>query len=131
MGNSATSRLLQRFAELAERLFLLIRRNTSDDVTRKTADDGEKFRSEALLGDHISDNGGECVAIVETKRCEPVTAPAKVHGFIEPHRLAVTTFLKGLGFIVAVGSRLVECVLRLAQKHVLGGDEVPVVVSQP
>lgn len=123
--------MIEPVAKFPERTNLRVRRHTGDNVPGETADDVGFVGSEAELENNIADDRGEGIPVVEAERRQLVTAPAKLHRFIEPHPRGVSRFPQGLRGFVAVGSRLVQGVLRRAQRGILSRDERPSIRTQP
>jgi len=118
-------------AEGAEGADFFFGSDTGDDVAGEAAHDVGAGPVYLQAADHVANDRGERVAVVERERGHFVAQTTKVHGLFERHRLRVAAVPELLRFGVAVGRWLVQCVLCLAQGCILQGDKIPGVGCQP
>ena len=76
----------QGLTELPERQNLLITGNPGDDVPRQAAGDRRRVSWNIQTVDHGTSDGGERIAVVIGKWCQPMKSSAKVDHLIKSHQ---------------------------------------------
>lgn len=122
---------VQLGAEVAEGADFFFCSDTSDDVAGEAAHDVGTSSLNLQCADHIANDRGEGIAVVETERCHLVALATKIHGLSKGYRLCVAGVPKLLRLGMTFRSRFVKRILCLAQGRILQRDEIPTVGGQP